>query len=102
MKNLGWAALLGCCCLAVAQDSSELFDKAPPPIDEALRARVHDFYQAHVSGKFREAFKLVADDSADVFFAAAKQQYKECDTARINYSENFTKALVWRRAKPTG
>lgn len=94
MKTLSLAAILSVCSVAFGQDSSDLFEKAPPPIDEALRARVHDFYQAHVEGKFREAFKLVAEDSQDIFFAAAKQQYKACETVRINYSEQFTKALV--------
>lgn len=83
----GWFSLAG-------QDSSDLFDKAPPPIDEALRARVAQFYQAQSEGKFREAFALVADDAQDAFFAAPKQQYKGCETIRINYSEEFTKAQV--------
>lgn len=98
MKTLG-LALVSLCSLALAQDPSELFDKAPPPVDEALRARVHDFYQAHIDGKFREAYKLVAEDSQEVFFAMAKQQYKDCETARINYSEQFTKALVVETCK---
>jgi hypothetical protein len=94
MKTLTAALFLATCSLGFSQESSDLFDKAPPPIDEALRARVDTFYQAHVSGKFREAFALVAEDSQDAFFAAPKAQFKKCETVRINWSEQFTKAKV--------
>lgn len=94
MKTLPAALFLATCSLGFSQESSDLFDKAPPPIDEALRARVDTFYQAHVSGKFREAFALVAEDSQDAFFAAPKAQFKKCETVRINWSEQFTKAKV--------
>jgi hypothetical protein len=94
MKTLAGLLFLTCSALLAGQDSSDLFDKAPPPIDEALRARVQQFYQSEMEGKFREAFALVADDSQDAFFAAPKQQYKTCETIRINYSEEFTKATV--------
>jgi hypothetical protein len=94
MKTLQAALFLATCSLGFSQESSDLFDKAPPPIDEALRARVDTFYQAHVSGKFREAFALVAEDSQDAFFAAPKAQFKKCETVRINWSEQFTKAKV--------
>ena len=80
--------------LAFGQDSSELFDKAPPPIDEALRARVDKFYGAFVAGKFKEAYLLVADDSQDKFFELSKDQYKSCEVVKIRYSDNFTKAVV--------
>jgi hypothetical protein len=94
MKTLRAALFLATCSLGFSQESSDLFDKAPPPIDEALRARVDKFYQAHVTGKFRDAFALVAEDSQDAFFAASKAQFKKCETIRINWSEQFTKAKV--------
>jgi len=71
-----------------------LVEKAPPAVDEALRARADKFYQAHVTGKFREAFALVAEDSQDAFLAAPKAQFKKCETIRITWSEQFTKAKV--------
>jgi hypothetical protein len=94
MKTQLLVLVLTLCPLLAGQDSTDLSDKAPPPIDEALRARVAQFYQAQMEGKFREAFTLVADDSQDAFFTAPKQQYKGCETIRINYSEEFTKAQV--------
>ena len=82
----------------MAQDS-DLFDKAPPQIDEALRARVTTFYDAHVSGRFRDAFKVVADDSQDAFLGASKDQFSKCDISKIKYTENFTHAVVTTACK---
>jgi hypothetical protein len=75
------------CAIASAQE-------APPETDAALRARVDQFYQAHVSGKLRDALPLIADESLNWFIGAPKQTYKSCKITTIEYSENFTKALV--------
>lgn len=80
--------------VAVGQEPSNLFDKAPGPIDEALRARVNQFYQAYMAGKFRDAYNLVADDSQDAFLSSDKATYQNCETLKITYSENFTQAKV--------
>jgi len=40
------------------QQAQELLEKAPPEVDDALRARVTKFYQAMVDGKFRAAYDL--------------------------------------------
>ncbi len=69
-------------------------EKAPPAVDEALRGRVNQFYQAFISGKFRDAYMLVADDSQDSFMESSKLQYKTCETIKIDFTENFTKANV--------
>jgi hypothetical protein len=76
------------------QAPSDVFDKAPPAIDEALRARVAAFYQAHVDGKFRLADQYVAEDSKDVFFAAEKPRYGSFQISKITYTDNFTQATV--------
>lgn len=76
------------------QAPSELFEKAPPDVDAALRERVRLFYQAHVDGKFRLADSVVHEDSKDAYFAAEKTRYKGFEIIRINYSDNFTKARV--------
>jgi len=85
--------------LGLAQDSTDLLDKAPPPIEEALRARIDQYYRAFMEGKFKDAYLLVADDSQDAFLGSAKQQYKACETAKIRYSDNFTKAIVVESCK---
>lgn len=77
-----------------AQSPADLFEKAPPDVDAALRERVRLFYQAHVDGKFRLADTVVHEDSKDAYFAAEKTQYKSFEIIRINYSDNFTRARV--------
>jgi len=92
LATLAFCALSTVAPLLHAQDAKDLFDKAPPAVDEALRARIHQFYLAHVDGKYRIADQVVAEDSKDFYFAAQKPKYNSCETVRINYSENFTKA----------
>jgi hypothetical protein len=99
MKLLRLCPLLIVGALASGQDNSDLFEKAPPPIDEALRARVTQFYQAYMSGKFKDAYPLVADDSQDAFFALSKETVKSCDILRIKYADDFTKADVVEACK---
>jgi hypothetical protein len=77
---------------ALAQEPRNLFEKAPPDVDQALRARIEKFYQFFVTGKFRLAEPLVAEDSKDVFFAAEKKKYKDCELGSIAYADNFKKA----------
>lgn len=87
-------AILCACFSALSQDPTELFSKAPPVIDEILRSRISEFYQAHKDGRFRVAEKLVAEDSKDIFFEADKRRCREFKIARITYEEQFTKAKV--------
>src|SRR5271165_1340666 len=94
MMFLRLCLFLIACVLASGQDTSDLFEKAPPPIDNALRARETQFYNAYTTGKFREAYPLVAEDSQDAFLGSSKETLKSCETLRIRYSENFTKADV--------
>lgn len=78
---------------AQAQETG-LFTKAPPDLDEALHARITLFYQAHIAGKFNDAYQLVADDSKDTFLASGPRKYQSCEIAKISYSDNFTNANV--------
>jgi hypothetical protein len=77
---------------ALAQGRTDLFTQAPPAIDQALRARIAAFYQAHVDGKFREAEKLVAEDTKDFFYNANKPRYLSFAIEKIAYAEDFTRA----------
>ena len=85
--------------LGLAQSPANQGDKAPPAVDEALRARVGQYYQAFMAGKFKDAYNLVADDSQDAFLVADKDQYKSCETVNTRYSDNFTKATVLESCK---
>lgn len=76
------------------QSPTDLFSKAPPAVDAALRERVQAFYQAQSEGKFREAEKLVAEESKDAYFEADKRRCRKFEIVKINYTENFTKATA--------
>lgn len=80
------------CQLLVAQNAAELFSKAPPDVDEALRARIAKFYQAMVDGKARLGEQYVAEDSKDYYYDMGKPKYVGYEIRDIHYSENFTKA----------
>jgi hypothetical protein len=79
---------------AMAQAPADLFQKAPPEIDQVLRERVTAFLQAHVDGKFRLADQFVAEESKDAFFEAHKRRYHDFEIAKITFSEQYTKAVV--------
>ena len=85
-------AFLGCSVLCLAQAPADLFNKPPADVDRALRARINEFYQDHVDGKFRQADLLVAEDTKDFYFASNKPKYLGFEIQRIDYSEGFTRA----------
>ena len=90
MYRASLVVLVGSCLFA--QAPQDLFQKAPPAVDEALRARITKFFQLHVDGKFRQAEALVADDTKDFFYSANKPKYLGFEIKSIVYSDNFTKA----------
>jgi hypothetical protein len=63
-------------------------------VDQALRQQITKFYQAHVDGKFRLAYEMVAEDSKDLFFAADKEQYTDFSIVKVEYAEDFTRATA--------
>jgi hypothetical protein len=75
-----------------AQNPSDLFNKPPADVDQALRARISEFYQYHVAGQFRQAEAMVAEDTKDYFYSHKKPRYLSFEIVRIEYSENFTRA----------
>jgi hypothetical protein len=92
MRCLVFTACL--CAVASAQSPTDVFDKAPPAVEQALRERIAIFMGAHISGKFRAAEQVVHEDSQDIFYDSQKTKYLGYEIVRINYAENFTKATV--------
>src|SRR5215510_14145767 len=75
-----------------AQTPADLFNRAPKAVDDALRARIAEFYQDHIDAKYRQAEKLVAEDSKDFFYTANKPKYLGFHIERIEYNDDFSKA----------
>ena len=67
---------------------------APKKVDRELRARVNEFFQAHVDGNFRKAYEIVANDTKDYYFASQKVRFKSFKIDSIQYSDHFKRADV--------
>jgi hypothetical protein len=90
MRRIAILALFA--SVAAAQDTAELFNRAPKSVDDALRARINEFYQASVKGEFRKAEALVADDTKDFFYDHDKPRMLTYEISRIEYSDGYTRA----------
>src|ERR1044071_8557991 len=75
-----------------AQAPADLFQKAPPAVDQALRERIARFYQLHVDSKFRQAESLVAEDSNDFFYSTNKPMSLAFEIKNIPYSDTSAMA----------
>jgi hypothetical protein len=80
--------------IALAQSAPDAAQKAPAGVEEALRARVSEFYGYHVSQEYRKAEKLVAEESQDIFYVHNKPHYLSFEIRTITYSKDFTHAKV--------
>src|ERR1019366_6333935 len=67
-------------------------DKPPQDIDDALRARIQQFYDYHVSLKYRQCEQFIAEESKDDFYVMTKPQLDGYKIGNIEYSDHFTKA----------
>lgn len=83
--------LAGLACSAWAQNENP-FNRPPADVDQALRARITEFFQYHVTGEYRKAEALVAEDTKDYFYNHNKPRYLSIEIGRIEYYDNFTRA----------
>jgi hypothetical protein len=89
------AALLGQTPPATPEKTPpQTSQKAPPEVEAALRARVAQFYQLEVDGKFNQALQLVAEDTKDLFVGSGKPSYHSFEIRSIEFRDDFTKADV--------
>lgn len=94
MRLLSFCLLLLPVSVAFCQEPADSSEPPPPAVDQALRARANQFYSAYVSGKWRDAFAVVADDMQDTYLEASKDTFSHCELVKITYAESFTKATV--------
>lgn len=88
-----FALILAVAALAGAQ-SENPFHRPPAGVDEALRARVKEFFGYHVTGEFRKAEAMVAEDTKDYFYTHNKPKYLGIEISKIDYSDDFQRATV--------
>jgi hypothetical protein len=91
---LRFALLAALAAVSFAQNAPKAAPKPPAGVDEALRARITEFYQYHVTEEYRKAEKLVAEDSQEFYYVHNKPHYLKFEIQRITYLDNFTKAKV--------
>jgi len=91
--------LLTLCGWSFAQEAGELFQKAPPDVDKALRAKVEEFFGLQRDGKFRLAERLVCEDSKDIYYTSKKEALRNFDIIKVVYEDQFQKAKVTLRVE---
>ena len=76
------------------QAPTDVFEKAPPGVEDALRGRVNAFYATWVAGKFREGEKFVGSDAQETYYSMQKQKFASCEIIRMKYERDFNDAIV--------
>ncbi len=102
VRPIGILLLLGASVAGAAQKAPATPSPAPAPpaeTDAALRDRVTRFFQAQMNGKYRQAEQYVAEDTKDYFYVMNKAPLAKFAIARISYSDNFTKAVVFLKTE---
>jgi hypothetical protein len=85
--------LLLAAAAAGAQNHS-IFRKAPPEVEEKLRARVAEFYSLYLQAKYRAAEALVAEESRDLYYAMSKAPIRSFQLEQITWDDDLKNATV--------
>ena len=86
--------LAGLTVLTVLGMGQSPLQSAPPKVEEALRARVGQFYTLFRQGKFRQAEELVAEDSKDTFYMTNKARHLGFEIRSVSFSPGAKDATV--------
>jgi hypothetical protein len=68
--------------------------KPPAEVDQALRARINEFYGLLLKKEFRKAEAIVAEDTKDYYYNIGKPDVTKYELLEIHYSSDFTHATV--------
>jgi len=63
-------------------------------VDQALRARVTEFYTLLKNQEYRKAEAWVAEDTKDYYYAGPKPEIHNFELVDVQFSEHFTHATV--------
>jgi hypothetical protein len=88
-------AMLG--TAAFAQTDAPPAEKPPAELEQAVRARVNQFYALMLNQDYRKAEALVAEDTKDYYYAGSKPVIHKFEVQGIEFSENFTHAKAITR-----
>jgi hypothetical protein len=68
--------------------------KAPPEVDQALRARANAFLDYESKGENRKAYELVAEDSKDYYFGVSREKAASFTIDEVQYGPDLSTATV--------
>lgn len=88
------ALLLAWGAIAAPAQSNDPFRAAPPEVEEALKARVSQFYDYFKTAKFRQAEDLVVEESKELFYSAKKARIFGYEIRTVKFSEDLKEANV--------
>ena len=74
--------------------SQKPFPKAPPGVEEALRARVSEYYTLFGQSKFRQAEALVTEESKDTFYTMNKSRHMGFAIKGVTFTDDVKGARV--------
>jgi hypothetical protein len=92
MRFLSVAFLLSFALVLTAAD-------APPEVDQALRARIDEFYKLQIAHQFRKAERLIAEESKELYYEGKKPDIRSYSIDQIQYSDDLKSAVVRIRGK---
>jgi len=97
MCRFALLAAFSLCAIAqttVAPAAKKPAAKPPAGVDQALRARVNQYYTLVKNHEYRKAEALIAEDTKDYYYEGAKQELSKFDVQSVEYSADFTHATV--------
>ena len=90
--QIALAVLLAAACFA--QTTPPDAPKPPADVDQALRARINEFYGLLLKKEFRKAEAIVAEDTKEYYYAIGKPDITKYELLEIHYSDDFTHATA--------
>src|ERR1017187_5212659 len=82
---------------AFAQTDVPPAETPPAEVDQALRARVNEFYILMQNHEYRKGEAMIAEDTKDYYYAGSKPEIHQFEVLSIEYSGHFTHAKVTTR-----
>jgi hypothetical protein len=95
MHRIAFFAILS--AAAFAQTEVQPPEKPPAGLEQAVRARVSQFYEMLVNQQYRKAEGMVAEDTKDYYYAGSKPEIHKFEVLSVAFSDRFTHAKVLTR-----
>jgi hypothetical protein len=88
------ASLLALFSTLAAAQAGDLFKKIPAGVEESLRARVTEFYNLQMQGKFRASEACVCTDTRDYYYDMRKKSPRSFEITKLEFANDLKTATV--------